>query len=276
MERPELNWTIPEIVNFSTGPSTCTPTWSPTSRCFFEEVSLSITIAWLPCGHEPETRLNGLNLEAPFAIEKPRFGAPPSPNWMTFPLSSISSVESLSTLPSASATPGSARTFGRRLSLSVGAASPVWSPMSNADLPLMTALDPLRASVKILSNAWSIEFVSTNVPLIIATPRTIAIAVSAVRNLRLSSPLIANLVTRWTSRGRELFHHLIDRVRVALAELPHDRTVVEEQHAMRDRCRAGVVRHHDDRLTVVVDRASQELQDLAAGGRVEVARRLVG
>src|SRR6476619_1865322 len=130
--------------------------------------------------------------------------------------------------------------------------------MSKADLPLMTAFDPCRASVKILSKAESIESVSTNVPLIIATPRTIAIAVSAVRSLRLSSPFIANLIT--TSRRGEFFHHVVDRVRVALAELPHNRTVVEEQHAMGDRCGAGVVRHHDDRLTVVVDRASQELQ----------------
>jgi len=47
----------------------------------------------------PESRLNGLKGDSPFAIENPRFGAPPSPNWMTFPLSSMSSVESLSTLP---------------------------------------------------------------------------------------------------------------------------------------------------------------------------------
>ena len=49
-------------------------------------------------------------------------------------------------------------------------------------------------SVKILSNAWSIESVRTYVPLIIATPSTIAIAVSAVRSLRLRSPRMANFV----------------------------------------------------------------------------------
>jgi hypothetical protein len=38
----------------------------------------------------------------------------------------------------------------------------------------------------------SIESVSTNVPLTVATPRTIAIAVSAVRSFRVRSPLRVN------------------------------------------------------------------------------------
>ena len=45
-------------------------------------------------------------------------------------------------------------------------------------MPLITAFDPLRTSVKIESNALSIESVSMNVPATIATPSTIAIAVS--------------------------------------------------------------------------------------------------
>ena len=49
-------------------------------------------------------------------------------------------------------------------------------------------------SVKIASNALSIESVSTKVPLTVATPRTIAIAVSAVRSLRPSIPFRANLI----------------------------------------------------------------------------------
>ena len=69
--------------------------------------------------------------------------------------------------------------------------TPLWSARSKADFPEMTAFEPLRMSVKIRSNAWSIESVRTYVPLIIATPRTIAIAVSAVRSFRLSSPRIA-------------------------------------------------------------------------------------
>ena len=66
--------------------------------------------------------------------------------------------------------------------------------VSNADLPLITASEPLRASVKMRSNAWLIESVRTNVPLIIPTPSTIAIAVSAVRSFRPASPLNAMTV----------------------------------------------------------------------------------
>ena len=66
--------------------------------------------------------------------------------------------------------------------------------VSNADLPLITASEPLRASVKMRSNAWLIESVRTNVPLIIPTPSTIAIAVSAVRSFRLSRPRSAKRV----------------------------------------------------------------------------------
>jgi hypothetical protein len=39
--------------------------------------------------------------------------------------------------------------------------TPLPSEMSNADLPDMTAFEPWRMSVKILSNAWSIESVRT-------------------------------------------------------------------------------------------------------------------
>ena len=49
--------------------------------------------------------------------------------------------------------------------------------------------------MKIESNALSIESVRTKVPLTIATPSTIANAVSAVRSFRPSSPFSANLVT---------------------------------------------------------------------------------
>ena len=58
----------------------------------------------------------------------------------------------------------------------------------------MTTFDPCRTSVKIWSNALSIESVRTYVPLIIATPSTIASAVRTVRSLRVSSPLSANFV----------------------------------------------------------------------------------
>ena len=62
---------------------------------------------------------------------------------------------------------------------------------------------------------------------------------------------------------------------VALAHLAHDLAVGEEQHAVRPRCRTRIVRDHDDRLAVLVDRAAQELEDLGSRLRVEVPGRLV-
>ena len=73
--------------------------------------------------------------------------------------------------------------------------APLWSERANADLPLITAVEPFRTSVKIASNALSIESVRTYVPLTIETPRTIANAVSAVLSLRLKSPLRAKATT---------------------------------------------------------------------------------
>ena len=107
----------------------------------------------------------------------------------------ISDVESLSTLPSASATPSSPRTSSSSDSSSVGSVTPLPSLRSKADLPVMTTSEPSRTSVKIWSNALSIESVRTYVPLIIATPSTIASAVSAVRSFRDRRPLSANLIT---------------------------------------------------------------------------------
>ena len=70
-------------------------------------------------------------------------------------------MESLSTLPSASATPSTSRTWSSTLSSNGGAVAPLPSERSKADLPVMTALEPLRTSVKIVSNAESIESVRT-------------------------------------------------------------------------------------------------------------------
>ena len=66
-------------------------------------------------------------------------------------------------------------------------------------MPLITAFDPLRTSLKIELKAWSIESVSMNVPATIATPNTIAIAVSDVRSFRPSRPLSATRIidNRW-------------------------------------------------------------------------------
>ena len=46
------------------------------AKCFFSAVVWSITTS-SPCGQCPETSESGLKREAPFAMLKPRFGAPP-------------------------------------------------------------------------------------------------------------------------------------------------------------------------------------------------------
>ena len=63
---------------------------------------------------------------------------------------------------------------------------------------------------------------------------------------------------------------------VGAAELPDDQAVGEEEDAVGDRGRAGLVRDHDERLPVVGHRVLEQLEDLAARLRVEVAGRLVG
>ena len=52
--------------------------------------------------------------------------------------------------------------------------------------------------------------------------------------------------------------------------------VGEEQHAVGDRRGVRVVRDHHGGLAERVDRVAQQREDLAAGGRVQVAGRLVG
>ena len=105
-------------------------------------------------------------------------------------------------------------------------ASPLSLPV-NARLPVTTASVFSYVDAKIALNACEIESVRTYVPQTIATPRTIAMAVSAVRSLRLRMPRMANVVTSSVS-CRQLFHDVVDRVRVAFAEVPHDFAVVQE------------------------------------------------
>ncbi len=142
----------------STGPSTWTPISSPIAKSFFFATPESIT-TWSGPGHFPSTSRSGLNGESPSAIEKPRFGAPPKT--IALPSLPISEVESLSTLPSAVPTPSSPRTSPRSDSGSVGSLTPLPSERSNAALPVTTTSEPWRTSVKILSNALSIESVRT-------------------------------------------------------------------------------------------------------------------
>ena len=92
-------------------------------------------------GQWPDEGLSGLKRELGLAMENPRFGAPPRPNWITFPSLSISArvtrdaafrLGNLGEL----AYLGRDRLVERRVS---DASEP---DVSKADFPLMTASEP--------------------------------------------------------------------------------------------------------------------------------------
>ena len=196
MVETEPNLTMPATRRCRTGPSASTPIVWPTAKCSLCATDLSITTS-SPCGHRPLISVSGLNGESPLAMLKPRFGAPPYTT--ALPSLPISCAVPL-TAPSATSTPGRARTFASRDSSKVGACAPLSEFTSKADLPLMTASEPWRLVVKIEPKALSIESVSTYVPLTVATPSTIAKAVRIVRSLRPNRPLSANAVTNRRAR----------------------------------------------------------------------------
>ena len=72
----EPNLTRPETRSFSTAPIPCTPTISPILKSSLSAVALSITTSFA-FGQAPSVNVSGLNGESPFAMLKPRFGAPP-------------------------------------------------------------------------------------------------------------------------------------------------------------------------------------------------------
>src|SRR4051812_10007387 len=257
------NLTSPEISRRTIGPCACTPIVSPTARCFFLAVSLSITTC-LPCGQAPSTRVSGLKREAPCGMLKPRFGAPPKT--IALPFLSIRWAPSLATFPSAARTSGRAWTRPSSDCGIVGAVEPLFVLV--AALPVITASEPFRESVKIELNALSIESVSTNVPLTIATPRMIATAVRIVRSLRPRSPLSSARIMVL----RDLAHRREDRRRRAPRQLTCDRAVGEEEHTVGDRRGLRVVRDHHHRLAEVGRRCPEQLEDGCARPRVEVSR----
>ena len=146
--------------------------------------ALSMTTSFGP-GHSPATRASGLNRES-FAIEKPRFGAPPKT--IASLSRSISVVDSLSTPPRRLRRLRPRWTWPQAL-VERGAGAPLPSKVEGR-LPVMR-VDALADVGEDESNAWSIESVRTYVPLTMATPRTIAIAVRVVRSLRPSRPFRA-------------------------------------------------------------------------------------
>jgi hypothetical protein len=153
----------------------------------------SIATWLLPRGHVPETSCIGLNRVSSGSTLNPRFGAPPDP--ITLPFRPTSFVWSSVTAPAAACTSGSACTFRSNVCGRVGAWTPFPFVFSNAVLPVMMTSAFLYDCEKIELNAPLIVSVRTNVPLAMATPSTIAVAVSAARSLRPRSPFSATFST---------------------------------------------------------------------------------
>ena len=151
----------------------------------------AIAIWLLPRGHVPDTSFSGLNRLSFGSTLKPRLGAPPDP--IALPSCPTSFVASSVTEPAAACTSGSSWTFRSNVSGKLGVCTPFPFRFSNAVLPVMTTSAFLYDCEKIELNAPLIVSVRTNVPLAIATPSTIAVAVRAARSLRPSSPLSATL-----------------------------------------------------------------------------------
>ena len=129
------------------------------------------------------------------------------------------------------------------------------------------------AASKMSLNARSIWPVSTNVPEIIATPSRIESAVRGARRGRERRP--ANVRPSIARYSRDLIRSRISSPLMAPA-VRDDQPVAEEQHAVGDRGGARVMRDDHDRLPELGGRLAQQVEDLGARLRVEVAGRLVG
>jgi hypothetical protein len=182
------NSAIPEISKLRTGPRAATRIMSPTPNPSFSAVARSIAIWLRPTGQLPVTSWSGLKrwsafgstLNASLGLGPPPIVLPSRP---TSPASS--SIE-----PVAEATSGSRST---RVRTSAGNDVAPESPSSDAKatLPVITASVFSYERWVIVSKPFLIVSVRMNVPLTIATPRTIARAVISERSLRPASPLSA-------------------------------------------------------------------------------------
>ena len=184
------NFTRPDTRSRSTGPCACTPSCCPIAMCFLPAVWRSTTTSPV-FGHRPDTSVSELNRACVGSTLNPRFGAPP--NTIALPLRPISCAWP-ATPPIAASTSGSALTFASSDSSNDGSDVVPLFERLKADLPLTTASVPRYVCVKIALNAFEIESVRTYVPLIIATPRTIATPVRTVRSFRRRSPRSAKAV----------------------------------------------------------------------------------
>ena len=137
-----------------------------------------------PLGQRPSTRLSGLKRSYSGAVSMPKAndGAPPVS--IGSPSGRSSFVWKSCTDPVATSTPSTSRTRSSVSSGTGGASADSPSKLKPGSFPVTTASVPAYESTKIASNALSIVSVRTYAPLIIATPSTIASAVSAVRSLR--------------------------------------------------------------------------------------------
>ena len=179
----EPNLTMPgDLATARPGPRPATPIVSPTVKSFFAAVDSSITTS---SGPGPGALDEGERVErraASGSTLKPRFGRAAEDDRLAV------LADQLRLAVDAADRGRDAR---QRLDLRRAATRRTAAPSCRAvgEVERRLAGDrrrpcPGRRSVKIESNALSIESVSTKVPLTIATPRTIASAVRAVRSFR--------------------------------------------------------------------------------------------
>ena len=110
-----------------------------------------------------------------------------------------------------------------------------------------------------LENVFCNVSVRTNVPAMNVTPSTIANDVSAKRSLWAKRPLIVTFFISGPLCPKGL-HALQDRSGGGLLELADHFAVRQEHHPVRIGGTVGVMGHHYDRLTQLVDGPAQEPQ----------------
>src|SRR6516162_11404072 len=113
--------------------------------------------------------------------------------------------------------------------------------------------------------------VSTNVPAMKVTPKTIASAVRARRSLCANRPLTVTVDMSGAHRAYA-FEYGVGRRR---HELVDHLAVGQEDHSIRIGRAPGVVGDHDDRLVEIVDGATEKAQHLGRRIGVQVAGGLV-
>ena len=206
--------TKPEIRSRSTGPSAWTPISSPSAKSSLSAVASSITTSF---GPGPGALDERQRIEARVAVgdreAEVRRAAVDDRLAVVADQRGRVAVDA----PLGLRRPPSQRRAPRRAATrrSVGSVTPLPSQRSNADLPVTTTFEPCADVGEDLVERLSIESVRTNVPLIIATPSTIASAVSAVRSFRPSRPLSAKTRHRRGPATGSLVVQGLERVQAA-------------------------------------------------------------